>query len=115
MAWAAFDPHAALRSMFGASLEGPLAEIVVRNWGALITLVGAMLVYGALRPAVRPLVVAVAAASKLVFISLVLAYGRAFLGGSLGVSIAVDATIVVVFIAWLAGTRRRRAEPPGLG
>jgi hypothetical protein len=27
---------------------GPLAEIVGRNWGALITLMGAMLIYGAL-------------------------------------------------------------------
>ena len=36
MVQAAFAPQAALRSTFGDSLQGPLAEIVVRNWGALI-------------------------------------------------------------------------------
>ena len=56
MIYAAFSPTQALQSAFGESLEGPVANIVVRNWGALIALVGAMLVYGAFRPAVRPLV-----------------------------------------------------------
>jgi len=40
MIYAAFAPEAALHSTFGRTLEGPVAEIVVRNWGALITLVG---------------------------------------------------------------------------
>ena len=40
MVYAAIAPQAALRSTFGETLEGPLADIVVRNWGALITLVG---------------------------------------------------------------------------
>ena len=31
MVQAAFAPQAALRSIFGESLDGPLAEIVVRN------------------------------------------------------------------------------------
>lgn len=44
MAYAAIAPQAALHATFGETLEGPLADIVVRNWGALITLVGAMLV-----------------------------------------------------------------------
>ena len=38
MPYAALAPQAALRSTFGETLEGPLAEIVVRNWGALIAL-----------------------------------------------------------------------------
>lgn len=38
MLYAAIAPQAALRSSFGETLEGPLAEIVVRNWGALIGL-----------------------------------------------------------------------------
>jgi len=44
MLHAAIAPQAALRSTFGEALEGPLAEIVVRSWGVLITLIGAMLV-----------------------------------------------------------------------
>ena len=45
--YAAIAPQAALRSMFGESLDGQLAEIIVRNWGALLTLVGALQIYGA--------------------------------------------------------------------
>jgi hypothetical protein len=36
MIYAAFAPDAALRSAFGESVSGPAADIVVRNWGALI-------------------------------------------------------------------------------
>ena len=46
MIYAFIAPQAALTSTFGAALEGPVANVVVRNWGALITLVGAMLIYG---------------------------------------------------------------------
>ena len=45
--------------MFGATLEGPLAEIVVRNWGILIALIGGMLIYGAFEPYSRRLVLIV--------------------------------------------------------
>lgn len=54
MVYAVVAPEVALRSTFGETLQGPLAEIVVRNWGALIVLVGAMLIYGAFHPASRP-------------------------------------------------------------
>ena len=43
MVQAAIAPQSALRSAFGETLEGAAAEIVVRNWGALIALMGAML------------------------------------------------------------------------
>jgi hypothetical protein len=57
IAYAIFFPQAALTSLFGESLSGgALAQIVVRSWGTLITLVGAMLVYGAFRPNQRPLI-----------------------------------------------------------
>ena len=79
MFYAAIAPQAALLSTFGASISGPLAEIVVRNWGALITLVGAMLIYGAFRPIHRTLIIAVATISKMIFIGLVLAIGSQYL------------------------------------
>jgi hypothetical protein len=41
MIYAALAPEAALRSTFGESVSGPVADIVVRNWGAMIALVGA--------------------------------------------------------------------------
>jgi len=60
MVYALIAPEAALRSTFGESLDGSVADVVVRNWGALIGLVGAMLIYGARRPAVRGLTLVIA-------------------------------------------------------
>lgn len=108
MLYAAIAPQEALRSTFGASMEGPLAEIVVRNWGALIALVGAMLIYGAYHPPVRPLILTVAGLSKLIFISLVLTYGTQYLGHQVGLAIVIDFFMVVLFITYLVGIRRGR-------
>jgi len=105
MIYAAIAPQAALRSTFGEALEGPVAEIVVRNWGVLIALIGAMLIYGAYRPPVRALVVTVAATSKIIFIGLVLAHGGRYLGYA-GVAIAVDLVLVALFAVYLASLRR---------
>lgn len=104
MIYAAIAPGAALTATFGETLDGPLAEVVVRNWGALITMVGLALIYGAFRPQVRPLVLTIAAASKLVFIALVLAQGSRYLGQQAGIAIAVDFVWVVLFVAYLFGS-----------
>jgi hypothetical protein len=108
MLYAAIAPQAALRSSFGETLEGPLAEIVVRNWGALIGLVGAMLIYGAWNPPVRPLVLTVAGLSKLTFIGLVLAHGRQYLGNQAGLAIVIDLVMVALFLVYLVGARRSK-------
>lgn len=108
MLYATLAPQAALRSMFGATLEGPVAEIVVRNWGALIALVGAMLIYGANRPASRPLVLTVAAVSKTIFIALVLTFGRQFLGHQAGIAVVGDSLMVILFLVCLLGSRRHQ-------
>ena len=106
MLYAALAPDAALRSNFGEALAGPVAEIVVRNWGALIGLVGGMLIYGAFRPAVRRLVLVVAGVSKAVFIALVFAFGRDYLGQPVAIAVAVDAVMVLLFAVDLAGPDR---------
>lgn len=111
MLYAAIAPQAALRSTFGDSMEGPLVEIVVRNWGALIALVGAMLIYGAYHPPVRPLVLTVAGLSKVIFVGLVVAYGSQYLGHQVGLAIAVDLVMVVLYIGYLVGMRR--GQVPG--
>src|SRR4051812_5655048 len=84
MIYAAVAPQAALQGTFGETLQRPLADIMVRNWGVLIALVGAMLIYGAYRAPARPLVLVVAGASKLVFCLLVLAHGTRYLGQQAG-------------------------------
>jgi len=108
MLYAAIAPQAALRSTFGESLEGPLAEIVVRNWGALIALLGAMLIYGAYHPPVRPLILSVAGLSKVVFIGLVVTHGTQYLGQA-GLAIAIDIVMVGLFVGYLIGVHRIRS------
>jgi hypothetical protein len=112
MFYAAIDPQAALQSTFGASLESsPLVDIVVRNWGALITLVGGLLIYGAYTPPVRPLVLTVACLSKLTFISLILIYGSQYLGKA-GIAIVFDFCVVLLFAYYLAIGRHRTEGTP---
>lgn len=100
MFMAVISPELALKSTFGASLEGALAEVVVRSWGALVTLVGAMLIYGAFRPVHRNLVLVVATVSKLFFIGLVVTIGNQFLGKA-GLTIAFDSVVVIIFAIYL--------------
>ena len=107
MIYALFAPEAALQSNFGESLSGPVASIVVRNWGALIALVGAMLIYGARNPAVRPLVLTVATSSKLVFIALVLSHGGRYLSQQVGIAVVVDAIWIVLFVIYLLAAGRQ--------
>jgi hypothetical protein len=109
MVYAALAPQAALESTFGETLTGPLANIVVRTWGALIALVGAMLIYGAFTPPVRPLVLTVASVSKAFFIALVLAEGSRYLGRA-GLAVAIDSVMIVLFAWYLLA---RRAAPSG--
>lgn len=108
MAYAIFLPQAALTSMFGEPLSGgALAEIVVRSWGTLITLVGAMLVYGAFRPAQRALILTIAGLSKLVYVVLLILYGREFLPMIL-TPVVIDSIAVIVFAIYLAGDHREK-------
>lgn len=109
MVYAAIAPEAALASTFGATLDGPVAEVVVRNWGALIALVGGMLIYAAFDPPSRPMVLVVASLSKAVFIALVLAQGRRFIGYQAGPAIIIDSVMVALFVAYLIA--RRNAIP----
>lgn len=112
MVYAAIAPEAALRSTFGETLTGPVANVVVRNWGALIALIGAMLIYAAGKPEVRPLALTIAGASKAVFIALVLSHGRQFLGYQAGIAVVVDLVWIVVFAAYLLTSRRVPAAAP---
>ena len=99
--YAVIAPEAALMFTFGESISGPIAEIVVRNWGALITMIGILLIYGAFRPDYRPLILIMAIVSKAIFIGLVLSFGRQYLATA-GLTIAFDTVVVLIFVAYLA-------------
>jgi hypothetical protein len=105
MVQAAIAPDAALESNFGEAVSGPLAHLVVRNWGALIGLIGGMLIFGAFSPPQRPLVLIVAGASKIVFIGLVLSEGTQYLTHQAGVAVMVDSVMVVLFVWYLVAAR----------
>lgn len=105
MIFAAIAPKAALRSNFGEALEGPLADIIVRNWGALIALIGAMLIYGAFDLASRQIILMVAAASKVVFIALVLSHGGRYLRRQVGAAVVIDLVMVGLFAWYLVAVR----------
>jgi len=113
MLYAAIAPQAALRGTFGKTLDGPVAEIVVRNWGVLIGLMGTMLIYGAFNPAARPIVLIVAGLSKVTFIALILVLGQAYLGHQAGVAVISDVIQVSLFVGYLLSARGRTGAVQG--
>ena len=106
MVYAVVAPEAAQRQMFGESLGGPLADVIVRNWAALIVIGGAMLIHGAFHPESRPPILMMTALGKAAFIGLVLAQGGRYLSQQAVVAVVLDSVMVVLFCAYLAGTRR---------
>ena len=105
MFYAAVAPEAALKSTFGESLTGPLAEIIVRNWGALIGLIGVLLIWAAYVPPSRAIALTIAGISKLVFIGLILSLGSQFMGQQAGIAVITDAVMVVLYALCLAAMR----------
>ncbi len=99
---AAIAPDSALRMIFGETLEGPLSDIIVRNWGVLVGLVGILLIYGAFNEHVRKLVLVLATISKVAFVGLILAFGSNYLS-KVGASIAIDTLFIVLFVVYLLG------------
>jgi hypothetical protein len=99
-----FAPQAALESMFGVSFNGTLESIIVRSWCALVGLIGAMLIYGALNDKSRVFSISVAAFSKVIFVSLVLIYGQEFLGKA-GPAIAMDCITIALSALYLVALR----------
>ncbi|MDO6613284.1 hypothetical protein Q4601_20180 [Shewanella sp. 1_MG-2023] len=105
MIFAVFAPQEALISMFGESLTEPLAQVVVRSWGFLIFMIGALLIYGAFRPIYRNLALVLASTSKVAFISLIVMFGAQYIEKSL-LTITLDSIFVIVFLGYLAKVKR---------
>jgi hypothetical protein len=101
MIFAVFAPETVLISMFGEALTQPLAQVIVRSWGFLIFLVGALLVYGAFKPECRQLALVISSVSKAAFISLIVIYGPQYIDKSV-FTIILDSIFIIVFVAYLA-------------
>jgi len=108
MFYGLFAPQAALESMFGVSFSGTLETIVVRSWCALVGLMGAILIYGALDDRSRVFSISVATVSKVIFVSLVMFYGQEFLG-KVGPAIAMDCITIALAVLFLVALRVKRS------
>ena len=100
MIYVVVSPQQALQTMFGVTISGSLAEIIARDWGFLITLVGILLIYGAFRPVHQPLIIIFACVGKAMFIGLVLLLGQEFLATAWP-SILFDSVVIVVLLTCL--------------
>jgi hypothetical protein len=96
-----FSPQTLMKSNFGVTMEGPLANIIVRNWAALIGLMGIMLIYGAFVARVRRFSLVIAGISKVIFIILILSSGQAYLGFGAGTAVIADSIMIILFIVYL--------------
>lgn len=103
MALAIVAPQLALELTFGESISGPIAEMIVRNWGALVSLLGAILIYAAYHPVHRRLVLTVVTISKLAFVVLVISFGSQYLGKA-ALALIVDCALVSVYLIYLVKT-----------
>ena len=103
-----FAPQAVLESMFGVSFSGTLETLVVRNWCALVGLIGAILIYGAFSDKNRVFSVSIATVSKINFVSLVMFYGQEFLG-AVGPAIAMDCITIALAVLFLVAARTKRS------
>lgn len=72
----AVAPRVAMRSMFGETADGPVANLIARSWGAMIFASGLMLIYAAWHAEVRLPILLYSIVGKLGFIGLVLAEPR---------------------------------------
>jgi len=100
MVYAVINPEAALQNTFGESVSGPVANIVVRSWGALITLIGIMLIYAAFTPKYQKFVAAFAGISKFIWVSLLLLFGKQFFNTT-AIVIGFDLIIAVILYLFL--------------
>lgn len=102
MLQAVFAPYKSLTSTFGETLQGDAATLVVRNWGFLIALGGATLIYGGLCDTTdRQLILAYTGLGKLAFIALVLSHGGRYLSKGAGIAVVADTIMVALFAAYL--------------
>ena len=111
MIYAAISPTKALESTFGKSLNGPLAELIVRNWGALIAMGGGMLIYAAFRPSLRPIVLVFTGLGKALFVVLVLQQGGQYLRHQAGIAVVTDSLMVILFVWYLLASRNLVLKP----
>ena len=101
---AVFAPEEALMNLFGASLTEPLANVVVRSWGFLVFLMGALLIYGAFRPESRMLCIVTAGLSKIGFLLCIALFGSDY-ADALRITVIFDSAVVAVLAVYVIASK----------
>ena len=102
--FAVIAPQDALAGMFGTGLTEPLADLLVRSWGLLVTIMGALLIYGAFNEDNRMLCAVTAGGSKLGFLLLILLFGTEYLD-TLWITVAFDSIVVLALATYVASAK----------
>ena len=97
---AALTPQEALLNMFGFNLTEPLAILIVRSWGFLVFLMGALLIYGAFKEDSRVLCIVTAVTSKIGFLLLIFLFGSDYFD-TLWVTVMFDSIVVIILVCFL--------------
>ncbi len=98
---AAVAPRAMFASMFGTVAEGPLGNLLMRNWAFLVGASGLLMIYSAFEEPVRVPAILLSVTGKLMFAWLVFAGGKALSAARM--MAIIDVGISAVLIAYLAG------------
>lgn len=92
-------PRFASRHMFGEVADGPLGELVTRNWGQMIFATGLLLIYAAYHEEARLPILVFASFSKLTYAALVLSNGGRY-ARKLAMQAATGDLIMVGLFVW---------------
>lgn len=98
----ALFPKLVAQLAFGAQSPDALNIFLIRHWGALLFVVCALTVYCAYVPATRVPILTAAVIEKLVIVVLIL-FGPVKRTVAMTVVAALDGTLAILFIAYLAG------------
>lgn len=101
---AVIAPQDILINMFGANLTEPLANLIVRSWGFLVFLMGALLIYGAFNQDSRMLCIMTAGVSKIGFLLLILLFGAEHIE-TLWITVVFDLIVITLLSIFVFSTR----------
>ena len=102
--FAVIAPQDALLNMFGSNLTEPLANLLVRSWGFLVFIMGALLIYGAFNEETRLLCIITAGVSKVGFLLLIMIFGTNYIE-TLWVTAAFDTFVILILTTYVISSK----------
>lgn len=96
-------PSAFLRVAFRVEIADGAIAVVVRHWGVLLFVIGALIVYSAHDPTVRTPVLIAATVEKLAF-GVVIVIGHVKRTATITAGAATDGVFAILYVVYLAGS-----------